>query len=228
MFLFLEILAVLIELTLFKILLENYRFFIFTTSGYICILSHFLFFILSFSFYFPFVHILSLSNVVITTFLKCLHAKAHLNARFLWSVKQSFDWTKIVKFRQYQTELLQLVTQLNTFSCKLIFSYFFLNIPINAYFSVLLLQGKVTGGSAFIISAFCLSQINGIMAIHLFAALLSSAIHKPGKVLLSIACQINGNLAKLQAEHIIEAWHTKNPYGLMYGKCWLCSKMKNK
>lgn len=200
-----------------KIVFNNYTF-LFTILGCFSSLSHLTFFTLTFSYYIIFTHILSFGNIFVTIFFKCIFAKAHQNTRILQHIIQFSNWSQIANLKQSQIELLQVVTQLNKFCSKLILTYFILNIPINAYLLVLLLQGKITGSNALILSMFVLSQLNAIMFLHLLAAYLSKAMHSFSKMLLSIACQISGSLSKLQVEFLIGAWHTKNSYGLMYGK----------
>lgn len=149
-----------------SIISSHTDFFFNTISGYFCLLSHFSCFILTFSFFFPLGHVLILANVLVSSFLSCLFAKSQQNTRFLQKLQHKLKWSLFDKLKEAQTKLLWLITQLNNFSSPLIFSYFFLNIPINAYFFVLLIRGQVLGNNRVFMILFILGQFNGIFGIH--------------------------------------------------------------
>lgn len=205
------------ESTIIIIIHFHAYFFFKTITGFLYLFFHFFFMVSFFGFIIPFCHVFTLSNIILTTYLKCLFLKSKLNITILRCALRQTDWSLLHSFKKAQVQLLQLVAQANLYASKMLIVYLFLNVPMNTYVVNLYVHNHVTGKNILFLGALALSQFNGIMGIHLFAAMLSSSIHKPAKFLLPIACKVKSVL-KIQVSFLVEIWHTKNLYGLTYGK----------
>lgn len=133
--------------------------------------------------------------------------------------------SSIQRMRIFRSKFLIVLRDL--FHCNQVFGrallvYILINCPINAYVSMTLLTGKhITFWQMVLLFPFLLQQFTCIFGMHFVAAKYADRVHQPCKRVIHIylhnlRCRYPTRF-RLKLSHYIEAFHTKQRYGLTYG-----------
>ncbi len=206
---------------MFRIFISNYKCLTSSLIGYFFINIHLSHLIIFQIVIFSFSHILVLSNVLFSLILKILFLKAHQNYNILSLAELHFNWFFVQHFKTEQIRLLQYLHVLNNNYSTLILAFLFINLPMNAWLTSLIILHNLSTLSKIFILIYIFSQLSGTIAIHFAASYFTNQFNKPNKLLIKLNAICNNVslsnrllLANLIVKYHVNSWQM---YGITYG-----------
>lgn len=157
----------------------------------------------------------------IIAYIKMQQLQAYLNR-----MKANYFYPKHLMF--YLRQMVISLAYLESFNANysmIISSFFLLNTPLNALILIMLILNDLPGSSLRSIFMVALQQMNFLLLVSCFGALITLRLHKPTKIFFSLWVKskrkLNWNLsAQLKLLCYLEQFHTKNLFTLFYGKAF--------
>lgn len=137
---------------------------------------------------------------------------------------------RLYRFQKTQIANLKHIEHMNGIAGDSLIVFFLINMPSNCYLVIFLLTNHNDDGflHSFSLSILCLQQILCIFFFHLAFAIANHNYHRPSKQFLSQLIRwrtsstsllsMNCLRYRLKLSNFAQAYHTKNKYGISYGR----------
>ena len=139
------------------------------------------------------------------------------------NLKLNTDGRGLLKYFRSHTETLKIIVHQNRIYGMAFFAYLLITMPLNALLTLsVLLPGKVQLENRIFLGFMAVSQFIYIFGIHLMCAIYTKKIHSNSRRLIHLnvlyATRMTSTSLRLKLALYIEKFHTRNCYGISYGK----------